>query len=214
MAHNLFEKMDYFGEPIPNFNIRGRKSMRTQIGGICTVLVAITIIMYTTIKFVHLLTKYNPNINDYFVDKEIGTVANLNEQNVRIAFNVEDYYAPWHFKNDENYVKWIFRMYGKKDNEFFSRNLPYHACTEEEYDEFYPIEPIYEKLLDSIKKDDNRGFYCIDWDDEEPFEIYGSNLEADYQRMEMILVPCNLKPSGVNTIPDPIVAGCKANLED
>ena len=32
---------------------------------------------------------------------------------------------------------------------------------------------------------------CLDWNDEEPFEIIGSDIDDDYTRLEVNLVPCN-----------------------
>ena len=46
-------------------------------------------------------------------------------------------------------------------------------------------------LLSEIKTDLQRDFFCLDWNDSEPFEIYGSELEDNYQRIEIILTPCN-----------------------
>ena len=43
-------------------------------------------------------------------------------------------------KNDPRYVKWIFRLYGSKDNVEFERILPHHICMEEDFIEFYPIQ--------------------------------------------------------------------------
>ena len=90
--------------------------------------------MYATIRFEHLISRYNPNINDYYVDIEEGRNANLNDLNFRIAFNVEDFQAPHQLKDDEKYVRWVFRLYGKKDNVAFEQNLPYHKCSTEDYD--------------------------------------------------------------------------------
>ena len=42
-------------------------------------------------------------------------------------------------KDSEEYVKWIFRVYGYKDNVAYERLIPYHRCTDEDYEEFYPI---------------------------------------------------------------------------
>ena len=57
-------------------------------------IIATVVLMYSAIKFEQLITKYNPNINDYYVDAAIDNVVNLNDKNFRIAFMVEDYYAP------------------------------------------------------------------------------------------------------------------------
>ena len=39
---------------------------------------------------------------------------NLNKNNFRIAVSVEDYYPPKQRKNDPEYVKWMFRIVGKR----------------------------------------------------------------------------------------------------
>ena len=44
---------------------------------------------------------------------------NLNEKNFRFAVSIEDYYSPRKLKNDPNYVKWLFRLYGKRKGEWF-----------------------------------------------------------------------------------------------
>ena len=99
-----------------------------------TICAATIVLMYATIRFEHLISRYNPNINDYYVDIEEGRNANLNDLNFRIAFNVEDFQAPHQLKDDEKYVRWVFRLYGKKDNVAFEQNLPYHKCSTEDYD--------------------------------------------------------------------------------
>ena len=57
-------------------------------------MIATVVLMYAIIKLEHLLSKYNPNINDYYVDVATGEEANLNEKNFRIAFSIEDVYSP------------------------------------------------------------------------------------------------------------------------
>ena len=47
-------------------------------------------------------------------------------------------------------------------------------------------------MLKEIREDPERGFFCLDWsNDVEPFIIYGSEMEDNYQRIEAILTPCN-----------------------
>ena len=93
-AQSVLEEIDAFSEPIPFFNIRGKTSISTQVGGLLTILIAFVIAMYAIIKGEHMLSKYNPNINDYYVDVATGEEANLNDNNFRIAFSIEDVYAP------------------------------------------------------------------------------------------------------------------------
>ena len=35
------------------------------------------------------------------------------------------------------------------------------------------------------------GFYCIDWDDDNPFKIFGTEGDPDYARLDFKLGPCN-----------------------
>ena len=93
-AQNVLEKIDVFSEPIPNFNIRGKTKLTSWPGGFMTICVATIVLMYATVRFEHMISKINPNINDYLVDLEVGQDANLNEYNFRIAFSVEDFFAP------------------------------------------------------------------------------------------------------------------------
>ena len=65
-------------------------------------------------------------------------VYNLNEADFRIAFAMEGF-AERDLKIDSRYVKYIVRMYGKKNNVPYEHILPYHECTDEDYDQFYPI---------------------------------------------------------------------------
>ena len=90
----MLEEIDAFREPIPVFNIRGKTSVRTRAGGVLTILIATVVLMYAAVRFEHMISKYNPNINDYYVDVATGEEANLNEKNFRIAFSIEDVYSP------------------------------------------------------------------------------------------------------------------------
>ena len=43
-------------------------------------------------------------------------------------------------KADPRYVKWIFRHTYKKDGEWLERLLPHHECTENDLEDFYPVQ--------------------------------------------------------------------------
>ena len=68
-----------------------------------------------------------------------NVALNLNERKMRFAFTFESYFKPYQQKNDPRYVKYLFRLYGKRNGIFYQRVLPYHKCTEAEYNEFYPV---------------------------------------------------------------------------
>ena len=48
-----------------------------------------------------------------------------------------------------------------------------------------------QKELESIKSNPERGLLCIDWKDDEPFEITGTVIDTNYKRLEVLLLPCN-----------------------
>ena len=58
-----------------------------------------------------------------------------------MAFTLENIIWPNVVKNDPQYIKWIPRLYGKRDGVKFEKILPYHTCTEADLAEFSPIAP-------------------------------------------------------------------------
>ena len=46
-------------------------------------------------------------------------------------------------------------------------------------------------MLREIQTDPERGFYCLDWDKNEPFEIFGDENQDNYRRLELNFMPCN-----------------------
>ena len=148
--------------------------------------------MYSTLKFTHLASKHNPNISSFDkVDHYNDQFINLNARNFRIAITFEDYLSPIKQKSDSRYVKYLFRIYGKRKGIEFQKILPYHVCTDEDYDEFYPTKKQSLLLLQSIREDPDRGMFCIDWDDDDPIELINHEQDYDYARIDVIVTPCN-----------------------
>ena len=67
--------------------------------------------------------------------------------------------------------------------------LPFHKCTDEDFAQFYPIAPLQQQRFSSLKEEE--GLYCIDWDDENPYLIYGIEDDPEYARLDVKLAPCN-----------------------
>ena len=67
--------------------------------------------------------------------------------------------------------------------------LPFHKCTEEDFSEFNEIAPLQKQRFEDHKE--KNGFYCIDWDDDNPLLIYGYEGDSDYARLDFRLGPCN-----------------------
>ena len=100
-----------------------------------------------------------------------------------------------------------------KDNQSFEEILPYHECTVDDYKEFYPVDRKAALLVEDIKKDPNRGFICLDWD-EMDLEIYGSENESNYQRLEVIVMPCNSRNTNDNILDEGVISDtCNENPE-
>ena len=104
------------------------------------------VLLYGLLRFMHLATKHNPNISTYYFEDGMsnGNVLNLNERGFRMAVSVESFLGKKQ-KNDPKYVKYIFRLAGKKNGISYQKILPYHTCTDEDYDQFYPVQFTSEK---------------------------------------------------------------------
>ena len=179
------------------------------MGGTLTILIWIIVLAYGTTKFFQLLTKANPNVSSYVVPDafDFTDELNLNENNFRIAFAVEGARSK-DLKIDPKYVKWIVRTYGKKDGKEFEKILPYHRCTNEDIAEFDDIIVSSKTLLEQMQEAEDRGFLCLDWNDDEPYSIYGHYKDADYQRIEATLAPCNYIHDYISDVGDTIHPEC------
>ena len=56
----FFDKWDYFGEPIPNFNIEGATKLGSSIGLLFSIAMWLIIIGYASLKGIYLFSRYNP----------------------------------------------------------------------------------------------------------------------------------------------------------
>ena len=61
---SVFKRMDLFGVDLPTFTIKGESKVMTVTGGILSLCVALVFFVYATLKFSHLVDKYNPEISE------------------------------------------------------------------------------------------------------------------------------------------------------
>ena len=121
-----------------------------------------------------------------------GEVLDLSKRNFRVAFTIESYFSPYNQKSNPEYVKYVFRLLGKRNGKEYERILPYHNCSDADYAQFYPVKTASAGLLEAIKADPARGMFCLDWNSEDgPIEITGGHTDDDYTRFEVTLHPCN-----------------------
>ena len=154
-------------------------------------------------------------MSNYFLEDAHASeyMLNLNDRKFRLAVTIEDYYSPRQLKVDPKYVKWIFRIYGKRNNVWYQELLPYHKCTDEDFAEFYPPEVNSAAKLKSIKEDPERGFLCLDWNDEKPFEIGGRETDINYTRLDIVMSPCNYLHTMLEYKDDTVSPDCITDLE-
>ena len=56
--------------------------------------------------------------------------------------------------------------------------------------------------------------FCLDWNDAIPIEIQGTEIDDDYARLEVNLVPCNYMHTMLNYQGDSIHPQCEGDLEE
>ena len=182
-----------FGKSVPEFNLKGISVIKSRLGAACTMILISLILVYASTKFIQLDAKHNPNISSHIQVQNYSPEdpMNMNEIDFRFAVSFEGY-LDRELKVDKKYVKWYFRLYGARNNVEFEEILPYHRCKEEDFEKFYPIWDDQKQVLDRVRDSDGKnGFLCIDWDDDKPYYAYGKDKDANFQRVEIILTPCN-----------------------
>ena len=177
--HSMLERIDIFGQDLPGFNLKGTSTVHTMTGGLFTFIVVIISLVYGTIKLLQLVDKHNPNVSevselDFYNFEE---VLSLKEINFKIAFSVEGYLER-EVKDDPRYVKYLVRTFGKKDGKEFEQILPYHKCTEEDWDTFQPPDKGSFDSIVEIRRNPKRGMFCLDKDVD--IRIYGNERNENF----------------------------------
>lgn len=209
--NTFLERFDSFGQALPVFNIKGTEKVSTLTGGISTVLIAVILLTYSSLKLLQLVSKENPNVSevnelDYYNFEE---VLSLQDIDFKIAFSVEGYLSR-EIKDNPKYVKYIVRQFGKENGYPYERILPYHKCTLEDWKALpMPDKGSFDALAE-IKDNPKRGMYCLDLDQE--VNLYGNERNANYASLEIILAPCNYVHSHLGYEEDSVHPECIADL--
>ena len=188
--NNILERIDIFGANLPVFNLKGETQVLTKTGGCLSLVVMIVFLTYGVLKFMQMMDKHNPFLSE-MTEKNIfdyNTRLNLNEINFKMAFSVEGYLDN-QVRDDPRFVKYIVRIFGKKNDVEYQEIIPFHKCTEDDWDQFLEPAMGMEDQINAVKTNPKRNMYCID--EFENFIIYGNEKNTEYQRIEVVLVPCN-----------------------
>ena len=68
----MLKTVDMFALDLPKFNLRGEESIKTNIGGCCSIIIIYVSLMYAAHKFNHLVTRHNPQVVSYQVTDAFG----------------------------------------------------------------------------------------------------------------------------------------------
>ena len=188
--HSLLKKFDIFGKPLPLFNLKGEVTVHTLAGGVLTFIIIVVVLIYSTIKMMHLFDRHNPQISQVLQRSvyDFNERLSFNEIKFRIAFSVEGYISRER-KDDPKYVKYLVRIFGKTKGKEYEKIIPFHDCTEADWAEFPPTSKSSTDSWNEIKNGTGRGMFCLDYSDD--VLIYGNEKNEEYQRLEIVLVPCN-----------------------
>ena len=159
----IVKNIDGFGQEIPSFNLKGETRVNTLFGGVITLLIITLTLAYAILKAVHLLQRKNPTINQYPIPHhfDVSETVDLNKIGFKVAFSFRE--SKSHvLLNDPHYVKWIVRRTGMRSGTSFEETLPYHKCTEADFDGFDPPSKRSHEAIKEIREDPNKSLFCLD----------------------------------------------------
>ena len=82
------------------------------------------------------------------------------------AFTIENYLLK-EVRDDPAYVKYLVRLSTVTDGVKTEKILSYHKCNDTDWTDFAPATIGSKRRFEAIRDDENRGFFCIDWPDDE-----------------------------------------------
>lgn len=145
---------------VPSLNFKGRTKISTVPGLIVTVLLTSILFWYSVKKFIDLVTRANPTVNEleiqrYFNDDD---TLDLNEIGFKIAFGISDYHTSRNLV-DPDYLQFKVSMKEKSNGIRTFEELKVHKCTDHDFDQFYKPD-FGQFLFDSLRN--SSLMYCID----------------------------------------------------
>ena len=102
---------------------------------------------------------------------------NLNEKNFRVAFSFRQLEPLGPSLDDPRYIRQVLRTFSWDMDtwEMKEKIIPFHDCTDEDYAQFYPLRDDLKDGFDNIREHpEYYGLKCIDWDDSDPVQLFGS----------------------------------------
>ena len=187
---NVLTNLDFFGKDLPTFNIKGEGRVNTTFGGCISSSILMLTLAYTLMKFSDLYTKNNPVVSEIIIQDYYSQTdeLDLNDINFKFAWSVENYYEEKR-KNDSRFVKTLVTLEKKVNGVRTTRILPFHDCSNSDFDSFYSVNEKSRGPLQNIQNDKDRGFYCLD---NGPDLTVSGDSPGDFQVIEIQFLPCNV----------------------
>ena len=112
-----------------------------------------------------MIDKTYPFLQEFKVNEhyDFTDVIDLNEINYRIAFSFVNS-SNKKLKDDPRYVKILVRTVRRIESKLSETILGFHKCEEKDWENFYPITLKSQALFDKFERDEDKGFYCLDWE--------------------------------------------------
>ena len=183
---------DLFPAPIPQFNSRGKKAVKTYFGGLISLIMIYLFFLFAVVKFLHLVTRHNPQIVEYdetnaFDAADEYSPGENNSFMIAVGFQ---HYLTGEPLNDPRYVKWINTYQGQEGSSFvFEQANLMQPCTEEDFKKFYPPDKNAESAVEKLKREGV--LFCLDEDLVKTQALRGMMNAGDNRYIDLISMPCH-----------------------
>ena len=82
----LLHKLDFFGEVVPGFVLRGKSKVTSSTGSVASIVMIILTFLFALLKLKHLVSKSNPFIGTNTEAVSEGATFSSGSENFMIAF--------------------------------------------------------------------------------------------------------------------------------
>ena len=100
---------------------------------------------------------------------------------------------------DPRYFKFVATLAkGSNSSDLYATDIAFefHKCTEVDYDKFHPVDRSAVSKVEKMKQESS--LYCIDWDSTD-VDLYGNWAStANYQAIDIMVVPCGQELPGLD----------------
>ena len=129
--------MDLFEAPLPTLNIKGSSVVKTSLGGLLSILIMLSVGLFATVKFEHLVLRRNPSVNKYESENEHDAekIFDTKHDDYAMAFALTDYMTG-EPKDDPRIIRWYAVYWKNVDSVLERRLIPVYTCTDADYSNF------------------------------------------------------------------------------